>query len=240
MRRAVLTLCLAMTAVPVAGGLAQTPLHLDGRLLPMVSDSYAIYYLRGSDTMPAGVLSDKLEVHGDTLTRRYSEYKRATGRDEDVIVSHLPDLRPLSYTGESPEMVAAIRFSADSAQGWMKTPDGDSVPIRVPTGAGVYDGTSFDLVVRASPLHDGFELTVPIFVEGTNAVTTVGGRVTGADSIDGHDCWVFAGHFGQMSVTFWIDKANRELRQQLLRPSVTFAILYSPHRLRAAPKRPST
>ena len=214
----------------VAGPLtAQEMPRLDARLLPQSPETLAVYLLRGRDTIRTGTLVDELRISGNRITRIYAEDDQISPQ-LDTIVSSVPELKPVSFNSRSSQMIARIAFSASTAQGWIRTAGGDSIAVRVPLPEVVYDGASFDLIVRASPLRDGYALTVPIFMAGANSVGTVGGRVRGSQAIAGRDCWVFAATFGAMSVTFWIDKETRSLRQQLLQVTVDTAILLAPPR----------
>ncbi len=204
---------------------AQAPTSLDGHRIPIRTDTMAEYLIKGADTIRTGYVIDRVSVDGDQLTRIYEGHSKATGNMRDSIVDRVGDLHPIVLDDQSAEMVALVRYGADSVTGWMRTPTGDSVKIAVGLPKVVYDGASFDLVIRASDLREGFELDVPIFEVGPNSVSEVGGRVAGSETIGGHDCWVFKGHFGSMAVSFWIDKDTRALRQQLLQPSVDFGIL---------------
>lgn len=204
---------------------AQTPPHLDGHRLPARTDTLIEYVVKGADTVRSGYVIDQIAVSDSQIIRHYAGRSKAMGELLDSIVDRARDLRPLSIDEHSSGMAEEVHFGADSATGWMRTPGGDSVAVRESLPRVVYDGSSFDLVVRASDLADGFALTVPVFEVGSNAVSSVGGRVTGAEVVAGHECWVFKGHFSAMSVTLWIDKQSRQLVQQYLQPSVNFGIL---------------
>ena len=89
----------------------------------------------------------------------------------------------------------------------------------------VYDDAAFDLVVRASPLRDGFRVVVPSYVIGANAVSNFTASVAGRESIDGHECWVVKATVTGMPVSFWIDAESRRLRRQVMEPRVGFFII---------------
>lgn len=225
--RAVILAVLALLAPPLA---AQARPHLDGRLLPIEADTYSVYILQGRDTLLTGSLIDRLFSDGRSLTRVYAQEDRVLGPQHDSIVSRLSDLRPLAYHSLTTRELSHFTYTDDRVRGWSRLANGDSVEVDVPLPDLVYDGSSYDLVVRAAELRDSFALTVPAFLEGTNTVTSITGRVTGSAVVDQHECWVFEAHFASMPVTFWIDKRTRALRQQLLQPSVRFGILFAaPH-----------
>jgi hypothetical protein len=202
-----------------------TQLALDGRRLPLQTDSFAIYIIQGRDTVRTGSLIDVLRADGPRVTRIYSQTDRVLGPQLDTIVATLPDLRPTSVRSASAQGLRRLVYSSDLVAGWTRLPNGDSVSVRVRLPAVVYDGASYDLVVRSSALAAGFTLTVPAFIVGPNTVIPIVGRVTASAVVDGHQCWVFEANFAGMPVTFWIDKTTRALRRQLMQPRVDLAIL---------------
>lgn len=233
-RSAIHLLALVVTA-PVVGQ-APTPLmaqarpHLDGHLLPIEADTYAVYIVRDRDTVPTGSLVDRLLSDGHLLTRIYDQEDRVLGPQHDSIISALDDLHPVAYHSLTNHELSHLTYASGRVQGWSRLANGDSVGVDLPLPDLVYDGSSYDLVVRAADLREGFTLTVPAFLVGPNTVGSITGRVTGSASITGHDCWVFEAHFAGMPVTFWIDKRTPALRQQLMQPSVRFGILFAaPH-----------
>ena len=224
-RMARLGVALALAGVlPLA---AQQRPPLDGRRLPIQADTFGVYIIHGADTVQSGTLVDRLRVEGRLLTRIYTQRDRILGPQDDSIVSDLADLHPVAIQSLSGMEFIRLDYTAGHVTGWARLPNGDSVGVDAPLPDPVYDGSSYDLVVRAADLADGFELSIPALLEGSNTVTTINGRVTGSAAVDGHDCWVFQAHFANMPVTFWVDKQNRALRRQLLQPSVGFAILFA-------------
>lgn len=215
-------------------GLAQAPPHLDGHRLPLQTDTFAVYVIRGNDTAQTGVLIDRLVSDGQVLTRLYAQEDAVLGPQDDSIVSRIADLRPIAYHSRTDRHIAHLQFRGKRVDGWMRLPNDDSVAVDVQLPGLVYDGSSYDLVVRASDLREGFQLTVPAFLEGSNTVGSIDGHVAGSEVVDGADCWVFEAHFAGMPVTFWIDKETRALRRQLMQISVTIGVLFTaPPRQRA-------
>jgi len=206
---------------------AQERPALDGHRLPLQADTFAVYVVRGRDTVRTGSLIDRLVSDGRLLTRIYTQVDQVLGAQDDSIVSQLTDLRPVSYHSRSDTHIADLRFGVRGVSGWSILPNGDSTSVDVPLPDVVFDGNSYDLIVRSADLHDGFTLTVPAFLVGSNTVGTITGRVTGSETVGRADCWVFEAHFAGMPVTFWIEKRTRALRRQLLQPSVQFGILFS-------------
>jgi hypothetical protein len=222
------SLCAALSLLTGAKpAIAQrgTP-HLDGRRLPLQVDTFAISVIQGKDTVQTGTLVDALRADGNHLMRIYNQNDRVLGPHLDTIISELPGLKPLAYRSLSLEGIKRLTFAGATVSGWTRLPNGDSVTVKVPLPPIVYDGTSYDLVIRASDLSEKFVLTVPAFVAGPNTVSQLTGRVTGSAMVDGHACWVFVGNFTGMPVTFWIDKTTRALRRQLMQPRVGLGILF--------------
>ena len=207
---------------------AQVPsgaLRLDGRRLPLQTDTFTIYLIRASDTIQSGTVVDRLSSDGKLITRVYQSVDRALGNQLDTIVSRLDDLRPISYHSRSPRLIAQLTFEAAAVRGWVRLANGDSIALDVPYTGPLYDGASFDLVARSGDLREGAAFSVPTFLVGSNTITTLRGRIDGSSEVDGHACWVFVGNFAGMPVTFWIDKQNRALRRQLMQIQVDFGIM---------------
>lgn len=202
--------------LPLPGqvGAAHPP---DGHLLPLQCDTFAIYYVWDTDTVRTGTVVDVLRSEGDRLIRVFDQADHALGPEFDSVISRVEDLAPVAYHGASDDRIAHLQFGASSITGWLRRENGDSVSLDLTRPAVVYDGFSYDLVVRASALEDGYQLTVPVFVLGPNSIVPITGRVTGSELVNGHDCWVFAADFAGMPVTFWIDKKTRALRRQFLK-----------------------
>lgn len=211
----------------LAGQSSRGLVGLNGHELRLGTDSFAVYLIRGTDTTRTGWVIDALTSDGSRLTRVYTAVDRVLGSRLDTIVDRLSDLTPIAYHSRSSQLIAHLAFDRSGAKGWVRLVNGDSQPVTVPFSGTVYDGASFDLVVRSSTLVQGLNLVVPTFVAGPNSVTSVHGTVTGSSVVDGHPCWVFAGEFGTLPVTFWIDKSTRALRRQLMQLRVDAAMLFA-------------
>lgn len=196
---------------------AAPPHPPDGRLLPLRTDTFAIYYVRDGDTARTGTLVDVLRSEDGHLVRVFDQADHALGPEFDSVISRVEDLAPVAYHGASDDRIAHLQFDSSSITGWLRRENGDSASLDLSRPAVVYDGFSYDLVVRASDLRDGYRLTVPVFLLGPNSVVPITGGVTGSELVNGHDCWVFAADFAGMPVTFWIDKKTRALRRQFLK-----------------------
>lgn len=200
--------------------------RLDGQRLPLQTDTFAIYTIQGKDTAESGSLTDELRLVGGKLVRVFHWDDRALGIELDTTVMQRADLRPVSFSSHSTHILSQITYAADRATGWTRLPPGDSTATHATLPGLTYDGTTYDLLARASDLGLGYSLTVSVFVNGPDSVGTVRGRVTRSDVVDGHPCWVFEAVYVDMPVTFWIDTTTRALRRQLMTPRADMGILF--------------
>ena len=207
----------------------------DAHRLPLQIDTFAVFLIRGGDTTRTGTVVDELRADKAQLIRVYWAADRVLGDQLDTIISAMDGLRPLAYKTHSSTRIASLAYHDAKVTGWVRLPNGDSTSVRVPLPGLVYDGASYDLVVRASNLADGVSLVAPSFIIGPNAVSPISGVVKGSAPVDGHSCWVFQANFAGMPVTFWIDKGNRALRRQLMQIQVNTSILFA----HASSARPS-
>ena len=204
-----------------------TPLRVDTKHLASRVDTLAVFLIRGTDTVRTGSVIDELRAEKNRLIRIYATSDRILGNSLDTIVSSLEGLRPLSYSTHSATQITRLSFQAAEVEGWSRLPNGDSTTIRAELPAVVYDGSSFDLVIRASPLAPNFELVVPSFLVGSNTIGKLTGSVTGTEIVANRPCWVVKTNFAGVPVTFWIDKETRALRRQLMQPRVDMSILFA-------------
>jgi hypothetical protein len=119
--------------------------------------------------------------------------------------------------GTSPE---ALRFTADSVVGWSTT-RGRRMNVARVLAPGVYDGTVFDLTVRAGDLRDGYSVSVPAYISEMDSVVTLSARVTGSERVEVEggrmaDAWVVQMDFAGLASTLWIDKRTRALSRQTI------------------------
>jgi hypothetical protein len=189
----------------------------------MGKDSMQIYLVRGGQPLHVGMLWDSLQVaeHAGVpaLRREYWTENRAFGAEHAVYFYRLPHLSPLSIVdeGTSPE---ALRFTADSVVGWSTT-RGRRMNVARVLAPGVYDGTVFDLMVRAGDLRDGYSVSVPAYISEMDSVVTLSARVTGSERVEVEggrmaDAWVVQMDFAGLASTLWIDKRTRALSRQTI------------------------
>jgi hypothetical protein len=231
-------LLLAASAGTATGQAAGPLPKVDGHRIPLGVDTFAIFVLRGRDTIRTGSVRDQITSDGTNLIRVYWSIDKVLGDQLDTIVDRLSDLSPVSYHGRSSEFLAQVDFDSLAATGWIRLVNGDSTGLSLPLPHPIYGGTSFDLVARAAELAPGMRVSVPVFLVESRSISTLPGSVVGSESVDGHDCWMFRGDFGAMPVTFWIDKSSRTLRRQLMQIRADMGILFTAVPLpKVAPKR---
>lgn len=200
-------------------------------LLSPGTDTLYQYLVRGTDTSFVGTVVDELSVRTvdgrRVLHRVYAGDSRLTGPSRDTIVDDAVTMAPVrtaSYSGRAIEHVA---YSSDRAQGWLRQPTGDSVRIDVALPPKVSSSSSFDLVLRASPLDDGWTATVPSFVPSSRVVVPMTARVVREEIVDDWECWRVEAEFMGMPVTFWVERETRRLCRQEMRPQAGISLLFT-------------
>jgi hypothetical protein len=232
-RAAVLFLLLLGTSVaarPPADAQSAPVPGIDGDRLALMVDSMTIYVVRGQDTVPAGMLWDELtrvEENGvDLLHRVYRSRDRVLGMRVDTLVDHYSTLIAVRHRSRTARTEALLDFSEQRVVGWVRLPDGDSTAVDVAVPLAVYNGSSFDLVIRSAPLAYGWSADVPSFVASTRTVVPLRARVVSREQIDGEECWRVDGDFGGTPVSFWIQEHTRDLCQQVMQIGPEMQILF--------------
>jgi len=213
-----------LVGMPPSASAAQTPApppppppppRFDGRRLAQRTDTFATYFIRGSDTVRSGTVIVTIRSDGTLLTRTHDD-EESFAPQHDTIVDRVDSFLPVAHRSHTASGTGVLRFERGAATGWQRLVNGDSMAVNMPFPAGVYNAASFDLIVRASDLREGLQLDLRGFRLGDNVVVTLRGRVTGTEVVDGRPCWVFRGSNGMLPVTFWVDQETRALRRQLL------------------------
>jgi hypothetical protein len=223
----------AQTAPPVAG--------IDGRLLRAGVDSLAIFLVRDGDTTRTGSVQDELaptDLNGRWVLRRvYRSDDRVLGSRVDTTVDELPTLAPISSRSVSRQGLEVLDFEPTRVRGWMRLINGDSVGVDVPVAGAIYNSGTFDLLLRAAPLREGWEAEVPAFLPNTRTIARLRARVAGRDRIGTSDCWRVEAEFTGMPVTFWVEAASRRLCQQVMHVQPGVRILFAAPRPERSPRR---
>jgi hypothetical protein len=227
MRFALLTLL----AICVAGRTAQSqaPATPTPALLQVGTDTLYQYLVRGSDTVFTGTVVDALErvdIAGRAVLRRvYAGDSQLTGPSRDTLIDDAATLRPWRTVSYSTRGIEQVEYGEDRAVGWLRQPTGDSVRIDAALPAPVFSASSFDLVLRASALAEGWSATVPAFVPSSRVVVPMTARVDRTERIDGAECWRVAAEFMGRPVTFWVDRETRKLCRQDMTVQVGVSLL---------------
>lgn len=226
----------ALAALLVLGfvgspSLAQSPVQPSPELLRPSTDTLYQYLVRGADTTFIGTVVDALElatIDGRRVLRRvYSGDSRLTGISRDTLIDDAATLRPVRTASYSSRAIEHVAYSRDRALGWILQPTGDSLRIDAEIPTHVYSASSFDMVLRAAPLTDGWRATVPAFVASSRVVVPMTARVAGTERVDGLECWRVDAEYMGMSVTFWVERESRRLCRQEMRPQAGIALLFT-------------
>jgi len=225
-------LCSAIVlAITATGALAQTPAgpQPDGRRLRLASDSLEVYVVRLGQPKRTGFLIDRLDtvrVDGETMLRRIHRTTDAVlGSSVDTLVHALATLQPRSVRSHSDRGTERLDWQTSRVVGVVEEPDSPVRSIDSPLPKGWYSGASFDLILRACPLADGYGVAVPTFSgrEGSHVMTA---RVAGSEELEGHgDTWRIEADVAGLPVTFWISKTSRRLVRQIMHVSPVLEIM---------------
>jgi len=218
-------------AITATSALAQTPAapQPDGHRLPLATDSLEVYVVRLGRPQRTGFLIDRLDtvqVDGETMLRRIRRTTDAAlGSGADTVVHALATLQPRSVRTHSDRGTEHLDWQASRVVGVVEDADGPARSIDSPLPKGWYSSASFDLILRACPLAEGYAVTVPTFGrEGSQVLTAT---VAGSEMVEGHgDTWRIEADVAGLPVTFWISKASRRLVRQVLHVSPVFEIIF--------------
>jgi hypothetical protein len=196
--------------------------HPDGRLLRLTTDSLEVYVVRRGQSQRTGLIVERLDtahVNGEVVLRRvYRTDDAVLGISLDTLIDVLPDLHARSVRTAGSRAIEELDWKGDRVTGTVEQ-NGKAergIDERVPTGGG-YSSASFDVILRASPLADGYAVAVPAF-SGQQGGAVLTARVVGSEEISGYgDTWRVDADFSGMSVSFWISKTSRRLVRQVMR-----------------------
>lgn len=209
----------------VASGQASAP---DGSRLALGTDSLVIYLVRDDARQRVGRLWDELQrvdVAGRPALRRVYRTENALfGPNLDTVVSRLPDLKPISLWTSGHQASYEARFREDSIVGRRAIGGGSVQPIARVADKTLYDAGTFDLIVRAAPLAEGWSIELPAYLATQDSVVQLRARVTGSETLRRAaarkppvDVWVVDMDFAGLSSTMWIEKQSRALVRQVIR-----------------------
>jgi hypothetical protein len=196
--------------------------HPDGRLLRLTTDSLEVYVVRHGQSQRTGLIVDRLDtarVNGEVVLRRvYRTNDAVLGTSLDTLIDALPDLHARSVRTAGSRAIEELDWKGDRVTGAVeqKGKAERGIDERVPEGGG-YSSASFDVILRASPLAEGYAVAVPAF-SGQEGAAVLTARVVGSEDISGYgETWRVDADFSGMSVSFWISKTSRRLVRQVMR-----------------------
>jgi len=219
----------ALLFVAAGSAAAQQPAP-DGTLIRAGIDTMAVFVINDTDTTRTGTVIDEISIvnskWGRVLRRVYRSRDRVMGVRVDTLIDNSTTLAPVSIRSRPTGSYEFIDFVAGRATGWLLLANGDSVAVDAPIPGTVFSASSFDLVLRASPLSETWKVEVPSFLPSTRTVVMLTARVVAAEMVDGAPAWRIQADFAGTPVTFWVDRDSRRLVKQLMQIRPDLAILH--------------
>jgi hypothetical protein len=219
-------------ALAASGALAQAPAapHPDGRRLRLASDSLEVYVVRLGEAKRTGSLIDQLDtvrVNGETMLRRiHRTNDTALGTSVDTLLDTFATLEPHRVRSHFSGGSEKLDWQPSRVVGVVEEAEGATRSIDSPRPAGWYSTSSFELILRASPLADGYKIAIPSF-SGRQGSSVLTATVVGSETIDGFgDTWRIEADFAGLAVTFWIGKSSRRTVRQIIHVSPGLEIMF--------------
>jgi len=225
MRRLALVEALAVVALALSAssGLAQRSAPMpDYTTLRLGVDTLEVHVVRGGERRRTGVIVDAIDTvrsGGELrLVRTYRTIDLVLGTSLDTIIDEAARLVPRYSSRSSGRSSDALTWSNGRITGFVAELGKSRRSIDEGGADSVFNGASVDLILRASPLANGYAVTIPTF-SGAQGLTAVNARVAGSESVGGIDSWRVDASFADLPVTFWIEKVSRRLVRQVMRPA---------------------
>ncbi|MDR0786440.1 MAG: hypothetical protein LBG44_01000 [Gemmatimonadota bacterium] len=207
-------------------------------------DTLYSYLINRSDTVEIGFVIDEISrvPGGDrsTIRRVYISQDQVRGISVDTILDDALTLKPIALRHRSSGNLALFDFGEELVEGWMMLANGDSVAVSTPISNKVYGSSTFDLVLRSSPLEEGWRTEVSAFLASTRTAVPLQARVDGSEDIGGNPAWRIQADFAGTPVTFWVDKASRSLVRQSMRINPDLELLTTAQRRQTPENRQRT
>jgi hypothetical protein len=209
----------------------------DGRRLQLGTDSLEVFVIRQRQQQRTGTIVDRLDtirVNGEVrLQRVYRRTDEVLGNGVDTLVDHFPDLAPRSVQSRSDDGgTELLVWRAGRLTGTVEQPGKTKRSIDTTAAPSLYSSASFDLILRASPLAEGYEIAVPAY-SARRGATILTAKVIAAEVLSGFgDTWRVDANFSGLSVTFWIAKTSRRLIRQVIRVSPETEFVFAATRAR--------
>ena len=202
-------------------------LDLEASRLALGTDSLDIFLVRGAEQRRVGRVWDelqRLDRNGvPSLRRIYRTENAAFGSSLDSTYSRWADLKPMAHKSEGRQAVVEVLYRTDSILGRRSLGGGSPRSIARVGDAALYDGSSFDVMIRAAPLREGYRIEVRAYLTTQDSVVTLAARVTGAERLQHPsgepplDVWVVDMDFAGLASTLWIDKRTHALVRQVIK-----------------------
>ena len=227
---------LAIALVSVTAHAQPKPVaRLDPGLLKFKTDTLEVYVVRRGKQARTGRIVDALDtvrVNGELRFRRvYSRIDELLGDGVDTLVDAFGNITLRQVDSRSDGGgVEHLEWRSGRLTGRIEQSGRPARQVDTAAADGVYNSASFDLILRAAPLANGYTLTLPAF-SGRQGPKTVSAKVAGSETLRPFGAtWRLDMDFGGRSGTFWITKDSRRLVRQLVHaaPGVDFLILASP------------
>ncbi|HTK54419.1 MAG TPA: hypothetical protein VL308_21150 [Gemmatimonadaceae bacterium] len=213
-------------ATPVAG--------LDPKRLRLTTDSLEVYLVREGERYRSGTIVDALDtvrVNGELrLQRIYRRTDVALGNGVDTLVDAFADLTLRLVDSRSDDGgVEHVEWENGRLVGAVEQSGKSTREIDTTVTRGVYSSASFDLILQAAPLADGYRVAISAF-SGRRGARTVSAKVAASEKLPGFGAtWRVEADLGGRRATFWITKDSRRLVRQAVHvtPALDILILAS-------------
>ncbi len=205
---------------------------LNPKLLKLTTDSLEVYVVRQGKQGRSGTIVDALDsvrMNGELHLRRvYTRTDALLGDGVDTLVDAFADitLRMIASRSEGGG-VEHEEWRNGRITGAIEQSGRPARQIDTAAADGVVSSASFDLILRAAPLANGYAITIPAF-SGRQGAKTLSAKVVGSETLRPFGAtWRLDVDFGGRSATFWITKDSRRLVRQLVHaaPGVDFLIV---------------
>ncbi len=185
----------------------------------------AVYLSRGGELQHLGTLHDEYtrteELGQPVLRRVYSNPSALFGHHVDTIVSAWPTLKPVRRVTNAASFQDDLLFRSDSILGSKSTAAHPPRIVARRADPLLYDGSSFDMLVRLAPLAPAYPLELPSYTSNADTTVTLRARVAGSAPLPHEsgtlvDTWVVDMDFAGITSRLWIAKESRQLIRQTI------------------------
>jgi hypothetical protein len=205
---------------------------LNPRQLRLTTDSLEVYVVRQGERQRTGTIVDALDtmrVSGELrLERVYRRTDVVLGNGVDTLVDAFADLKLRLVDSRSEGGgVEHVEWRSGRVVGVVEQSGNAARQVDTAVTSGVYSSSSFDLILRASPLAQGYALTIST-ISGRQGATTVSAKVVASETLPRFGAaWRIEADLGGRSATYWIAKDSRRLVREIVHvtPAVDVLII---------------